>query len=76
MCFLCNVFTEEFLLEDMSKYKYLTHGAVSVQGVDDSIEYQSLLESMAIMGFTPDDQGGEMSPTQPITLFPLVGSRF
>ncbi|KAK7484698.1 hypothetical protein BaRGS_00024106 [Batillaria attramentaria] len=48
--------SEEFLLEDMSKYKYLSNGHVPVSGVDDAQEFRALVESMTIMGFSPEDQ--------------------
>ncbi|KAL8565495.1 hypothetical protein ACOMHN_049471 [Nucella lapillus] len=47
---------KEFLLEDYSKYRYLSHGSVLVSGVDDSQEFRNLVESMTIMGFAPEDQ--------------------
>ncbi|KAK7113791.1 hypothetical protein V1264_013012 [Littorina saxatilis] len=47
---------KEFLLEDYSKYNYLSHGHMPVTNVDDSQEFRSLVESMTIMGFAPEDQ--------------------
>lgn len=52
-------FTEEFLLDDWSKYSYMTHGKVLVPGIDDSAEFKNLTESMGIMGIAPEDQSGE-----------------
>ncbi|KAL8616918.1 hypothetical protein ACOMHN_041837 [Nucella lapillus] len=47
---------KDLLLEDYSKYRFLSSGHVPVAGVDDTQEYRSLVESMTIMGFNPDDQ--------------------
>ncbi|KAK6170018.1 hypothetical protein SNE40_018509 [Patella caerulea] len=47
---------KEFLLEDMKNYRYLSYGNVPVPGVDDSHDFQSLAESMGIMGISTDDQ--------------------
>jgi len=49
---------EEFLLEDVKNYRYLTHGNVSVAGQDDAELYRQLVEAMDIMGFTKDEQDG------------------
>ncbi|XP_076459497.1 uncharacterized protein LOC143292799 isoform X2 [Babylonia areolata] len=51
---------KDFLLEDYGKYKFLSHGHVPVSGVDDIQEFRSLVESMTIMGFSPDDQAALM----------------
>ena len=55
MCIVC-CFPEEFLLDDYSKYTYLSNGHMPVPGVDDTQEFRSLVESMTIMGFSPEDQ--------------------
>ena len=47
---------EEFLLEDYSKYNYLSNGHVPVAGIDDVAEFKALMESMTIMGFGLGDQ--------------------
>jgi myosin heavy subunit len=52
----CIRFVEEFLLEDPKKYRYMTHGNVSVAGQDDGELYKQLLDAMDIMGFTKDEQ--------------------
>jgi myosin heavy subunit len=53
------MFAEEFLLEDWGKYTYLSNGHLPVTGVDDSQEFKNLMESMMIMGFSPEDQSGQ-----------------
>lgn len=53
------LYIEEFLLEDFSKYVYMTNGQITNPGIDDSAEFRSLVESMAIMAFSPDDQSGK-----------------
>ena len=52
------VVSDDFLLDDYSKYQYLSSGHVAIGGVDDSQEFCSLIESMSIMGFTVDDKAG------------------
>jgi len=51
-------FVEEFLLEDVKNYRYLTHGNVTVAGQDDAELYRQLVEAMDIMGFTKEEQDG------------------
>ena len=48
--------TEECLLEDVSKYRYLTFGNVPVPGMDDLELYRQLLEAFDIMNLTKDEQ--------------------
>ena len=48
--------TEEYLLEDISSYRYLTHRNVPVPGMDDHELYRQLLEAMDIMSFHKDEQ--------------------
>jgi len=54
-------FVEEFLLEDVKNYRYLTHGNVTVAGQDDAELYRQLVEAMDIMGFSKDEQDGMLS---------------
>jgi len=54
-------FVEEFLLEDVKNYRYLTHGNVTVAGQDDAELYRQLVEAMDIMGFSKDEQDGTLS---------------
>jgi len=51
-------FAEEFLLEDVKNYRYLTHGNVTVAGQDDAELYRQLVEAMDIMAFTKEEQDG------------------
>jgi myosin heavy subunit len=44
------------LLEDPKKYRYMTHGNVSVAGQDDGELYKQLLDAMDIMGFSKEEQ--------------------
>lgn len=53
------LFTEEFIIEDPKNYHFLSNGMVSVPGVDDSAEFQATVESMIIMGMTPEDLSGK-----------------
>jgi len=47
-------------LEDAKNYSYLTHGNVSVAGQDDAELYRQLIEAMDIMGFTKEEQDGNV----------------
>jgi len=47
-------------LEDAKNYSYLTHGNVSVAGQDDAELYRQLTEAMDIMGFTKEEQDGNV----------------
>lgn len=47
---------EEYLIEDIKNYKYLTFGNVSVAGQDDAELYRQLLEAMDIMGIAKEEQ--------------------
>lgn len=49
---------EEFLLEDIRNYTYLTNGHMPVGGIDDVLEFRSTVEAMTIMGINADDQSG------------------
>ena len=50
---------EEFLIEDIRNYRYLTHGSVAVPGQDDVELYRQLEEAMNIMGFHKEEQTGK-----------------
>lgn len=60
MKFYISTITEEFLLEDVKNYTFLTHGAVPVQGVDDALEFKNTAEAMKIMGLCNEDLGGKL----------------
>ena len=47
-------------MEDAKNYSYLTHGNVSVAGQDDAELYRQLTEAMDIMGFTKEEQDGNV----------------
>ena len=47
---------EEYLLEDIKNYRYLTFANVPVPGQDDRELYRQLLEAMDIMGFSKEEQ--------------------
>ncbi|OWA52979.1 Myosin heavy chain, non-muscle [Hypsibius exemplaris] len=49
---------EEFLLEDIKNYHFLSNGNVPVPGVDDNAEFQSTLKAMQVMGMSPEDISG------------------
>lgn len=52
------LFTEEFLLDDIGNYRYLTKGHMAVPGVDDAAEFRFTIEAMNIMGINPEEQSG------------------
>ncbi|CAF3282352.1 unnamed protein product [Rotaria sp. Silwood2] len=45
----------DYLLEDFSRYRYLTHGNVTIPGVDDGEEFQNTVKAMQIMNMSSDD---------------------
>lgn len=45
----------EFLLEDFASYKFLSHGHVTVPGMNDQTEFRATLEAMTVMKFTETD---------------------
>ncbi|CAJ0933603.1 unnamed protein product, partial [Mesorhabditis belari] len=45
----------QFLLEDVSHYKYLNNGYIQLPNVDDAIEFQNTIKSMKIMGFSDEE---------------------
>ena len=51
-------FIEEFLLEDVKNYTFLTHGAVPVPGVDEAAEFRSTVQAMQIMGLNTEELSG------------------
>lgn len=50
--------SEELLLEDFSKYRFLVAGHVEIPGQEDDEMFDETLEAMAIMGFTEDERLG------------------
>ena len=50
------LFPGEYLLEDIRNYTYLTHGAVTMPSADDKELYKELLEAMAVMNISKDEQ--------------------
>lgn len=46
---------EEFLLEDVRNYTFLTHGHVPVPGVDDTQEFKYTVQAMGIMGLNKEE---------------------
>lgn len=49
------LFTEDFLLEDISKYKFMSAGNVHVPGLEDVQEFQTTVDAMKIMNISEDD---------------------
>lgn len=50
--------TEEYLLDDIKNYRFLSGGKIPLTGVDDSAEFRSTSEAMGIMGIGPEEQSG------------------
>ena len=48
--------SEEFLLDDIRNYRFLSGGKIALTGVDDSVEFRSTADAMAIMGIGPEEQ--------------------
>ncbi|KAH9489592.1 hypothetical protein Btru_037584 [Bulinus truncatus] len=59
---------QEFLLEDWSKYAFMTHGKILVPGVDDAAEFKNLIDAMGIMGITPDNQAAVLRTVSAVLL--------
>ena len=51
-------FTEEFLMEDINNYRFMSCGNVPVNGVDDAAEFRLTIEAMNIMGISAEEQSG------------------
>ena len=49
---------EDFLLEDLANYSYLSYGNVSVPQVDDADMFKQTNEAFRIMGITPEEVTG------------------
>ena len=63
------VSTEEFLVEDIGNYRYLTNGHMPVPGVDDAAEFRLTIEAMNIMGIPPEDQSALLRVISSILMF-------
>lgn len=48
-------FLEELLLGSVDEYRFLTCGSIPVPGQSDSENFTQTMDSMAIMGFTPEE---------------------
>ncbi len=60
MFVICFVVTEEFLLDDVSRYTYMTHGNVPVPGMEDSELYKQLLDAFEVMNISKDESDSEL----------------
>ncbi|KAL3876696.1 hypothetical protein ACJMK2_034499 [Sinanodonta woodiana] len=70
--FLCGASPQqkkEFLLEDAKSYRFLSFGSIPVPGVDDAQEFRHTIESMNIMGITPEDQSAILRVVSAVLLF-------
>ncbi|CAF3703620.1 unnamed protein product [Adineta steineri] len=45
----------DYLLEDFTRYRYLTHGNITVTGIDDAQEFQHTVKAMQIMNISTDE---------------------
>jgi myosin protein heavy chain len=45
----------DYLLEDFTHYRYLTHGNVTIPSIDDVEEFQNTIKAMQIMNISTDD---------------------
>lgn len=48
-------FSEEYLLDDVKTYRFLTHQNTPVPGIDDDDLYRQLIEAFDIMGVSKDE---------------------
>ena len=58
------VISEEYLLDDVRNYRYLTHGNVNCT-LDDNELYQELLDAFNIMGLNNEEIGGQNATPTP-----------
>ncbi|KAI7697597.1 Myosin heavy chain [Sarcoptes scabiei] len=60
---------QEFLLEDVKNYVFLTHGAVPVPGVDEAIEFKNTVQAMQIMGLNTEELSAIFRVVSAVMLF-------
>lgn len=60
---------QEFLLEDVRNYTFLTHGHVPVPGVDDSQEFKHTVKAMGIMGLNKEELSAIFRVVSAVMLF-------
>ncbi|KAH9417105.1 Myosin-9 [Dermatophagoides pteronyssinus] len=60
---------QEFLLEDVKNYAFLTHGAVPVPGVDEAIEFKNTVQAMQIMGLNTEELSAIFRVVSAVMLF-------
>ncbi|KAH9506277.1 Myosin-9 [Dermatophagoides farinae] len=60
---------QEFLLEDVKNYAFLTHGAVPVPGVDEAIEFKNTVQAMQIMGLNAEELSAIFRVVSAVMLF-------
>jgi myosin protein heavy chain len=60
---------QEFLLEDVRNYTFLTHGHVPVPGVDDTQEFKFTAKAMGIMGLNKEELSAIFRIVSAVMLF-------
>lgn len=60
---------QEFLLEDVRNYTFLTHGHVPVPGVDDTQEFKFTAKAMGIMGLNKEELSAIFRIVSSVMLF-------
>lgn len=60
---------QEFLLEDVRNYTFLTHGHVPVPGVDDTQEFKYTVQAMNIMGMNKEELSAIFRVVSSVMLF-------
>lgn len=60
---------QEFLLEDVRNYTFLTHGHVPVPGVDDAQEFKATVKAMGIMGLNKEELSAIFRVVSSVMLF-------
>lgn len=60
---------QEFLLEDVRNYTFLTHGHVPVPGVDDTQEFKYTVKAMGIMGLNKEELSAIFRVVSSVMLF-------
>jgi myosin heavy subunit len=53
------LFLDQFLLDNIKNYRFLSNGYIALPGVDDVQELQNTIRSMQIMNFQEDEIAGK-----------------
>ena len=60
-----SIFAEELLLQDISNYRFISHGMQTVMGANDTDVFQETLRAMEIMNITHEEVKCKQMPINP-----------